>query len=82
MRLIPALREDIYERMFIHVIGAEIISDLSTPLACVKGHENDGRADRLIDHGLGQDRLHRRSHEAAVEPFVPEGGKTIFNFML
>ena len=39
----------------------------------VKGHENDGRADRLVDDGLGQDRLEGGSHEAAVQPFVPAG---------
>ena len=44
-----------------------------TSLTGVEGHENDGRADRLVDDGLRQDRLYRGPDEAAVEPLVPEG---------
>ena len=43
-----------------------------TSLTGVEGHENDGRADRLVDDGLRQDRLYRGPDEAAVEPLVPE----------
>ena len=53
--------------------GHTTTSDAARQHTGVKGHEDDGRADRLVDDGLGQDRLEGGSHEAAVEPFVPAG---------
>ena len=52
-------------------------SDAAQQHTGVKGHEDDGRADRLVDDGLGQDRLEGGSHEAAVEPFVPAGFRSL-----
>ena len=64
--------------MLIHVRGAETHSlhlgqTLVTSLTGVEDHENDGRADRLVDQHLRHDRFHRGPDEAAVQPLVPEG---------
>ena len=65
--------------MLVHVRGAETHSlhlgqTLVTSLTGVEDHENDGRADRLVDQHLRHDRLHRGADEAAVQPLVPERG--------